>query len=535
MKTKAFLLALLLFPLFLGAQISTKIPDVDKYARTDFVKSTMGVVQVLDSTISYKYNGSSWDSTQKKCIHSRHWGTQGLPNEWCYWKYNKTENRWDHSFYDRYTYFSDTAEIVDEFIKKPYNQFTMNWETDTMIYVKYLGYPSSQFGQMFEKNIIMNYDAATCSFTNGMKLEMKIKDDTLYDYGYGKIYNPATCLWEIQGRILISYDANNYIQKELEQIWSQPDNAFLNSEQYIFVYENGLKMQTVSQYWVSGEWKNSEKTVFEYSPSGRKTLERIIKWDDINSKWVNYKQNIYIFSGGLETERLVQNWNVSTETWDNSIRWSSTYDENSNLLTLRKDVWNGSLWVYSNKYTYTYNSNNQETSGLYQIWASSAWKNENKEIYTYDGNYNKILYVYQKWDNGESAWKNDKQTEYSYDTYNNMTIEVKSLWNSITTSWDYDAKNEYYYSGFDATSLSELTNGTITAFPNPTNGFITVSPKDKQYERITITDLTGRVVMDCPIYETGMYINLKQYGSGMYIINLTDHSGKTNSTKVIVL
>jgi len=155
-------------------------------------------------------------------------------------------------------------------------------------------------------------------------------------------------------------------------------------------------------------------------------------------------------------------------------------------------------------------------------------------MYTYDGNYNLTLSVSQEWDDVASAWLNNEQSDYSYDTNNNKTLEIFSLWNSGTTSWDFSTKTEYFYSGFDANSLSDLTSETITAFPNPTNGFISISPKDKQYERITITDFTGRVVMDGPMNETGLFINLKQYGSGMYSINLIDHSGKTNSTKVVV-
>lgn len=536
MKTKSLLFALLLFPFLLAAQINTEMPDVDKHVRTDYVKSTMGMVQVLDSSITFSYNGSDWDSSMKKCIHSRHWGTHGLPNEWYFSKYNDLENRWDLFYYEHYTYFSDTAEDVDEYVVKPYNQYIMNWDNDTIQYYNYLGYNSQQFGPMAEKVIFMNYDFSTYTFMSGAMYDIKIKDDTLYDYYDLKSYNSATGLWEIAARISLTYDANNYQQKQLFQQWSPSDNAFVNYSQSFFVYQNGLRMQIVSQEWSGSAWENNTKTIYEYSPSGKITLECEIHWDDINSEWVNYSQNLYTFTGGLETEHLNQIWNTTTDTWDNSARWVSTYDVNSNLLTQRKDVWNGSTWDYSNRYTYTYNSNNQETAYIYEIWdiVSSAWENVDRKMYTYDGNYNLTSYVSQQWDDVASAWENIEKYDYTYDTNNNMTLEIYSMWNSGTTSWDFNSKTEYYYSGFDANSLSDLTSGTVNAFPNPTNGFITISPKDRQYERITITDFSGRIIMDGPMNETGLFINLKQYGAGIYSINLTDHSGKINSTKVVV-
>lgn len=535
MKSKLCIFSLLLLPFAVSAQNISAItaPGIEN-TTTHFVKNTTGLVQVLDSVIYFDYNGADWDSTDKQCIVSRHWGTQGLPNEWAIYSYNETENRWDYKYYEHYTYHSDTAEIIHEWLIKPYNAYTMSLESDSLQYYEYMNYVSSQFGQLLKKVIYMYYDYNTCNFTSGLRYDIDIIHDTLYSCYHMKMFDAATGIWSNYARMLFSYDANNYLQNQMIQVWSPSDNAFINSTQSYYSYQNGLEIQYVNQNWNGTIWVNQNKNNFTYTPSGLLSTELEQQWDNGNSVWVNDKLRTYTYTGGLETEYIYQIWNTGTDSWDNTSRLVYTYDVNGNRLTQKSYSWDGAAWENSSRYTWTYNSNNQVTLELYEVWNSglTTWVNSTKDMYTYDGNFNLTQEVFQNWSG--SSWVNYDKEDYTYDANDNKILFVYSTWNSGLSSWDLIDKTQYFYSEFNATSISDLTNNAVVAFPNPTNGYITINPKDKSYTDIIISDAAGRIVLEKPMNETGSCINLKQYGSGLYNITLRDYSGNLNSTQVIV-
>lgn len=535
MRTILFIFGIVLLPLVVASQSINKIdaPGIEN-TTTDFVKSTTGLVQVLDSMIYFEYNGADWDSTGKQCIVSRHWGTQGLPNEWAIYYYNETESRWDYRLYEHYTYYSDTAEIVHEWLVKPYNAYTMSLENDSLQYFDYLNYTSSQFGPMFRKLVYMNYDFSTCNFTDGFRYDIEMLNDTLYSAYLMKAYNAATGEWNDYARLRFSYDANNYIQNQLIQIWSAADDAYVNSTQQFYTYQDGHGILTVNQNWNGSSWVNENKNIYTYTPAGLISTHCEQQWDNVNSAWVNKNLRTYTFSGGLETEYIYQLWNTVTDSWDNTSRRVYTYDVNGNKLTQKSYNWDGAAWENVERYTWTYNANNQVTLELYEVWNSglTTWVNNTKDMYTYDGNYNLTQELFQNW-NG-SSWVNYDKDDYTYDANDNKVLYIYSIWNVGLASWDQTDKTQYFYSEFDATSISDLTNKTFVAFPNPTTGYITINPKDKSYTDIIITDAAGRIILEKPMNETGSCINLKQYGSGLYNITLHDYSGNLNSTQVIV-
>jgi len=534
MNTKSLLFALLLFPLFLAAQINTEMPDVDKHIRTDYVKSTMGIVQVLDSTIEYTFDGTEWDSIEKKCIVSRHWGTQGLPNEWSIFTYNTVENRWDYKFYLHYTYFSDTAEVVKEHLEKPFNSNTLSLEQDSFRYYKYIDYNSQQFGQMLSNLIYMDYDFNTCNYTGGMKYCFSMYNDTLYDEYVYKMLNPSTGIWENYASISFSYDQNNYLQKQLIRIWSSSENAYVNFEQNYFAFQNGRMIQKVYQAWNGSSWVNIDKYINTYSASGLISTEIRQEWDLIAMDWINATLRTHTYSAGLETENLYQTWDDMLQSWQNMNRNTFTYDVNSNMLTKNYETYDGVQWNNVDRYIWTYNGNNQVTLEKYDLWdvSLSVWNDGSKDIFTYDGNFNLTQELVQIWDG--AAWNNVEKYEYTFDVNNNKTQYLFSAWNDVSLSWDWINKTEYYYSEFDATTINDIMNRSISVFPNPTNGYISIRPSDKVFKWIQITDAAGRVVIDKHMSETTSIIDLKQYGSGLYNICLFDDGGNAVSSKVIV-
>jgi|GEM_PF-2270008 len=514
-----------------------EIPQPEKgFMKTHFVNKSKGLVQVLDSSYMYQYNAGVWEKDQKKCIHSRHWGTLGLPNEWYHYDYNSATDSWDLAYYEHYTYLSDTAEIVDEKLIKPYNRNTLSWENDSQSYYNYKGYYSSQLADLLEQQITMNYNQASCNYVSGMRYDISFKNDTLYDIALVKGYDNVTGSWFNYYQMKFTYDANNFMQRQQIMLWSSTDNVYQNYYQGLYSYQNGLLMQQVTQIFTGSDFENSQKFMYTYNSERLKTGEYDQQWDDINNEWVNNSQTLYAYTGGYLTEQTGQSWNTVTDSWDNITRYIMTYNTNGDMLTKRTENWDGSSWKYTSRETWTYNAQYQITSDLIEDWdiPTTSWQGNNKTTYTYDGNNNLTLRLTQAYDGGTFSWVNWAKTEYEYDANNNNTLVTDYEWDDVSTTWLGTVRTENFYSAFDATSLSELSNSEMLIYPNPTNGTIYFNVDFATFETISFSDVTGRVVFESQLNLMENSVNLANYGKGLYNITLVKQDGERVSSQVAV-
>lgn len=534
MRTLAYLIAIHLFSIAGFSQVMNIEPN-HYQTRTDFVRNTNEVIQVLDSTYYSTFYGGAWHYSEKKCIHSRHAGTQGLPNEWYNYTYNSSTDLWDPTYYEHYTYLSDTAEIVNEQLVKPYNMNTLSWESDSMLYYNYTGYTSSQFGVMLDNYIVMNYFFSTYNFIQGTRCNIFFENDTLYDYHEIKEYNGSTCTWDNSQLIRFFYDANNFVLKQLLQTWNASESIYKNTKQYLYSFQNGLKIQEVEQTWDDDFWENAKKTTYTYTAQNLVSGICMMEWDTLMYQWANKEQQLFSYTAGLPTEEIRQFWDTGTNAWVNFSRQIKTYNTNGDMLSHRTDIWNGSSWDYSSKYTWTYNTNNQMTSELYELYSvlDVLWIYDTKHTYTYDGNDCLELHLAQSND-GSNNLINWQKDEYDYDVSNNNTLQTRYSWDNNDSVWNVNFMYEYYYSAFDATSLTDFARPAINMFPNPTTGFITINPEDKEYETITITDASGKVMFNSLMRLVGNSINLAEYGKGLYNIILEKPDGEKTSSKIVV-
>ncbi|PKP04688.1 MAG: hypothetical protein CVU11_03835 [Bacteroidetes bacterium HGW-Bacteroidetes-6] len=538
MNTRIFILAILLIPAFaMGQSLNINNSGAIK-TQTDFVNNSKGLVQVLDSIYYFEYVGGMWKNIGKRCIQSRHWGTNGLPNEWYSYAYNQATGEWNNYTYEHYTFLSDTAEIIDTYTQKPYNSFTMNWEADTAAYFDYTGYYSRQFEEEVYENTLISrgYDFNTNNFNGGMRYKFHLIDDTLYDVVEMNNFNTSTYSWDKAAKYSYFYDSNGFGQKRLNQTWSSSDNCYVNSEQVFTSWQNGDNIQKVTQYWNGSTWDNNEKQYYEYDANHHVTLYDKSLWDGVNDEWLYDYEYTYVYSGSLLSVRTYLDWNTISNAFVNHTRYTYTYDSNENIITLLRQSWSGSAWVNAYRTTYTYNSADLRTLTLEESWDSgtSTWKNNQREVNTFDSNNNKTQYLLQYWDNGTSSWRNGVKDDYVFDSNNNKTQYIYSTWNIPSAAWDYISKTDYYYSAFDATSLTELFNNKLSVFPNPTNGEITIDSREINANRITIFDMNGRVVYDESNPVSGRTINLRSYGTGLYNISVTDETGEIRTSKVVV-
>ena len=534
MRTKTLLIVLFILPFLSNGQEFFKIPvQLGSYSK--YVNKSWGQVQVLDSTYCYNYNSGDWKEAWKKCITSRHWGTQGLPNEEVNYNFDDDLNSFVPVIYERTTFQNDSSLIPKEYFSKPFNSNINDWDNDTSYYFHFTGYYSKQFDEEIfrDKYMYKSYDYSTNNYTYGGKTIITLKDDTLYSQFENFDFNPATNKWKKYSKILFEYNSANYKQKMSTMLWDEPSQTYVNSDQEFYIFNNGNQIQRVEQDWNGSYWENTYKYVFEYGTNHELISSIEYEWDDLSSAWVPYEKFTYSYVAGLMTASIRQLWDDVSSTWENSSRITYSYNSSSLVTTELQETWTSGTWRNYYRNSYTYNSNNKLTSFIIEYWdnVSSAWIGSSKYTYAYDGNGNNTLYLYQNWDYMNSLWKNSHKTEYTYDSNNNNTLEIGYNWNNGLTVWEEDDKYVYYYSAFDATSINDIFSSNLGIFPNPTNGLINIdNPGD--YTSITITDATGKVILEQENFMP--QIDLRKYGTGLYVISMKTHYGITKTGKVIV-
>ncbi len=175
----------------------------------------------------------------------------------------------------------------------------------------------------------------------------------------------------------------------------------------------------------SAQNKHSQFTLHKPKPTDQGSFIRINDninhwgWNIPSNEWIiNYKIVNRVYNAdSLLTSEIYQAWNGTT--WENTQKYSCTFDTISNLTTEFGQTWNNSAWVNSYHYTYTYDANNNRISELDQTWNAGTWVNSYRSTYSYDAHNNLASELYQDW-NG-SAWINSLKITYTYDANNNRS------------------------------------------------------------------------------------------------------------------
>ncbi len=75
----------------------------------------------------------------------------------------------------------------------------------------------------------------------------------------------------------------------------------------------------------------------------------------------------------------------------------------------------------------------------------------------------------------------------------------------------------------------ETSTSSIKIFPNPSHNLISIILKNAEIDFLTLRDLTGKVLLQ----QKENKIDLTDYSSGMFLLNVTDKKKKTHFSKVI--
>jgi hypothetical protein len=118
----------------------------------------------------------------------------------------------------------------------------------------------------------------------------------------------------------------------------------------------------------------------------------------------------------------------------------------------------------------------------------------------------------------------------SFNTYKIMYEDFKQVW--FDTSKNCDDMRDYRIVNVEQKELGKQ----ISIFPNPTENILQIEIPDYTSLRqckILLYDITGKIILQEPIYEKTNVINVEHLVSGFYLLNIERDGERIMSKKLI--
>ncbi len=148
------------------------------------------------------------------------------------------------------------------------------------------------------------------------------------------------------------------------------------------------------------------------------------RWE--NGQWIN-AHHATIFYDSLGNKTFVLVLQGKDSSWVNNAQATYFYNSCGDLIIYLEESWNGSKWVNSFRRTNTYDSNYVLISSLFQNWSGSDWTGHSwRRSYTYDLNGNMVLDLSEHLNNNK--WENTAQFIYTYDKKDNKLTYLYKTW-----------------------------------------------------------------------------------------------------------
>lgn len=136
------------------------------------------------------------------------------------------------------------------------------------------------------------------------------------------------------------------------------------------------------------------------------------------------------------------------------------------------------------------------------------------------------VYIYEKpedgWSNSNETYTLVTPTSLSYDYGMSFAVNDKHLLIGARYEYGYSGKEGrlFCYSKALPTSIDEGFSKEIFIYPNPASDYLTISVPESLIFRVKITDLYGKVIKDVSRSSDQLTINIQEYSSGIYFVNV---------------
>lgn len=291
-----------------------------------------------------------------------------------------------------------------------------------------------------------------------------------YKVDEARIYNysSGTSDWEQSSTVLYTYD-NGGTKDTNELNISFPSLVYTG--QYNKTYnENNDIILSETQDWdeTTETWENISQASYTYNDDNNLEFWTIRSYNSNTMLFEEIYRRVYIYYAGssnVDTE-IQQLKNTNTNSWVNNKKTKYTYTTGLETLRVESD-WdsNNNTWIDNRRFTTTYNSNNLIDLVTIENKNDTAWDLYSQSIYTYSAN-NLLTNVISQGRSG-SIWVNWERILYNYDTNENRISSIYENWNSSITDFMPYLKLELTYSIAEPLSITTFETYNFKLYPNP--------------------------------------------------------------------
>ncbi len=197
------------------------------------------------------------------------------------------------------------------------------------------------------------------------------------------------------------------------------------------------------------EWDSTYREIYSYTPSG-KISEYIFQY--YSTQFDNSMRYTRTYNSNDDlADEIHYNW--SGTAWDPTFRYLFFYNTSNKLINRTNLQWNGTAYDSLNRELRTYDVNGYNNSITYQSY-SSGWMNGAKILFTNDANGNPLNQKNLTWNNITSTWDSTMQIINTYNSANLLTTQIQQFWNGISNQWENNTKRVTVYN----TSNQEMIN-----------------------------------------------------------------------------
>jgi hypothetical protein len=293
--------------------------------------------------------------------------------------------------------------------------------------------------------------------------------------------NTSGTAYENRSRSQFEYNEGGQETLHLEQDW---DGAmWVNDEQRIRDYEDGLNTGTLQQEWDGATWVNVERETA--SPEDSTALTEI--WD--GSMWVPDTQVSLEQVGGL----LV----VTSQLWDGT-QWVNDFRYTESPELRRVESWDGAAWIGQQNQLLSRDAFGNIVELIEQEWDGAGWVNDYRATYVFDpsGSF-QTEFQLDEWE--DSQWKDNHRQLSTLDANGNEIEELWQDWDDATSQWE---DLQRYLRTFEAINVAIESRPQLAGFslsqnhPNPVRSHTTIRFElaHAADASITLFDVLGRTV-----------------------------------------
>lgn len=311
-------------------------------------------------------------------------------------------------------------------------------------------------------------------------------------------------------RIGFTYDAYGRLEKkelfDYYYSWAYETDSLWSYWAYEYFDNGKTRKETMYEYPYSKEYALTSIETYRYDDDYR--LISIQK--DSETSPLTLTTYTYTHDGEVETETK-QNWEDGQ--WVNASKFVNVFDVEGRIEEHQMGEWSGDEWNLNKKALYEYDANGlcKNISIFRETEDLLAWDYEDDTVI-----YN-VTYPYYPF-------------KKSIPVFNNPLLSMQESDLPGTCAYYNEMEIEYIYTQTPTyNSVEEKDNEACKVYPNPGNGFVTVTAP---FERSVIRfyDLQGRLV-HAQLFDFQTNINTADWKSGLYLWEIWQDTQKAASGK----